>query len=160
MRRRVGSEVGKIGNCKGIGKLRPCRPMSVKSTGMSGHALTQSLSLSPTSIFQLFPHSFTIFLCWLSGRWTLSKVGRTEQRDHIMCVWKDRNLSLTSHRQLSTYSFEVYLVVLLSLLLLLFWVVVGCPSVGSFIHFCSSDPLVRLKDWMKRASLSSSLCQL
>lgn len=32
---------------------------------------------------------------------------------HIMCVWKDRNLSLTSHRQLSTYSFEVYLVVLL-----------------------------------------------
>lgn len=34
-------------------------------------------------------------------------------------VWKDRFLSLTSHRQLSTYSFEVYLVILLFLLLLL-----------------------------------------
>lgn len=46
---------------------------------------------------------------------------------HIMCVWKDRNLSLTSHRQLSTYSFEVYLVVLLLPLLLL---LLDCVSGG------------------------------
>lgn len=43
-----------------------------------------------------------------------STVGHVSVRSEYvcMCVWKDRNLSLTSHRQLSTYSFEVYLVVL------------------------------------------------
>lgn len=38
-------------------------------------------------------------------------VGLGSDRGRIMCI-RDRNLSLTSHRQLSTYSFEVYLVLL------------------------------------------------
>lgn len=58
--------------------------------------------------------------CWLSAHWTHwtgagQGAGCTGggTSAHYVCVWKDRNLSLTSHRQLSTYSFEVYLVVLL-----------------------------------------------
>lgn len=102
---------------------------------MRSHSLAPTDPLSPALSFFRPTLSFLTAPTksnahsWLCGRWTVSK---DEWAGHIMCVWKDRNLSLTSHRQLSTYSFEVYLVVLFLLLLLFNWVV-GPSSVWSFI---------------------------
>jgi len=49
--------------------------------------------------------------CW-TCQWVCVCMYGVRTKPHYVYVWKDRNLSLTSHRQLSTYSFEVYLVVL------------------------------------------------
>lgn len=100
--------------------------MGKKSSGdvrqpMAGHAFAWLPPLPPS--------------CWLSAHWThwtrVRGKGAActggETSAHYVCVWKDRNLSLTSHRQLSTYSFEVYLVVLLLPLLLL---LLDCVSGG------------------------------
>lgn len=64
---------------------------------------------------------------------------------HYVCVWKDRNLSLTSHRQLSTYSFEVYLVVLLLPLLGCGWGGGGGGS-GASVFGHSFQPTERLNE--------------
>lgn len=110
------------------------------------------------------PPPFLLIVCTLDtlneGAGGKGQVVPEERPLHIMCVWKDRNLSLTSHRQLSTYSFEVCLVVLLLPLLLL---LLDCVSGGVVVvleHPCLVIHSNRLRDWMKRTPLSSSVCQL